>query len=193
MKDPAIRNLLKKTELANFITDPHSKVVEELKLPAAKARIDIAVINGHLHGYEIKGASDTLQRLPSQVNAYSKIFDYLTVVTELKYHERILNVIPEWVGVSVCSDKYGNEEFEIIQPPVLNEHKDAFYIAKLLWREELIDILQSFQIPHKKKIRSWLLCEAAAYNLDISTLSNVVREKLKVRKDWKIKEGYQLM
>src|SRR4029077_11388986 len=139
-------------------------------------RIDIAVINGHLHGYEIKSASDTLQRLPSQLVAYSKVFDYLTIVTELKYYQRILDIIPAWVGVSVCSDKNDEEEFKTIKPCELNQTKDSFYIAKLLWRDELIEILAEQKIPFRNKDRNWILCEAISMNMEISSLCNVVRE-----------------
>jgi hypothetical protein len=190
MNDLKIRSILRRTELSQYISDSHSKVVEELKLPVAKARVDIAVINGHLHGFEIKSASDTLQRLPSQLTAYSKVFDYLTIVTELKYHERILNIMPEWVGVSVCSDKSGEEEFEVIKPPVFNELKEGFYVAKLLWHKELKEIISEHNLPFNKNKRSWLLCEEIAGYFNCNDLSAIVRAKLKQRINWKIKEGY---
>ncbi|MBS1530117.1 MAG: sce7726 family protein [Bacteroidetes bacterium] len=189
MKDPHIRHLLRQTELLQYLNDPHSKVVEELKVPAAKARIDMAVINGAFHGYEIKSASDTLQRLPSQLIAYSYIFDYLTVVTEDKYYERVLKLIPQWVGLSVCVDN----SVKTIQPSNLNPSKNGFHIAKLLWNEELIDILTALNIPFKKKQRNWLLCEILAHNVEIETLSLIVRNRLKARSDWKIKEGCAIM
>lgn len=184
MKDPHIRSLLRRTELSKYLNDPHSKVVEELKLPVASARIDMAVINGHFHGYEIKSACDTLQRLPNQLIAYSYVFDYLTVITEEKYHGRILDMLPEWVGLSVCSDI--NEDMNVIQPCSINTNKNAFYIAKLLWHNELTEALSALNIPFKKSLRHWLLCEILAENVDIKVLSDVVREKLKHRIDWKL-------
>lgn len=189
MRDPNIRQILKRSELLKFINDPNSKVVEELKLPVASARIDIAVVNGHLHGYEIKSAQDTLQRLPSQIEAYSKVFDYVTVITEQKYYNRILKILPDWVGLSVCSDKEGEREYEEIKVGFINSNKSGFHVAKLLWREEIIDILCATKTPFKKKQTSWSLCEALADNTDISILSNLVREKLKSRQAWKTKEG----
>ena len=184
MKDRNIRELLRKTELQSYINDPHSKVVEELKLPVAKARIDIAVINGHLHGFEIKSASDTLHRLPSQIVAYSKVFDYLTVVTEAKYYDRI--ELPEWVGLAVCSDKPGESEFEMLTPPLLNTNINGFYLAQLLWHSELVEVLQEQNILFKKQQRNWLLCEKLADNLDVSVLSMLVREQIKKRQAWKL-------
>ena len=46
VKDLHIREILRETELLEYLQDPHSKVVEEMKLSVAKARIDIAVLNG---------------------------------------------------------------------------------------------------------------------------------------------------
>lgn len=185
MKDPCIRQLLKDTELQHFFNDSNSKVVEELSLPVAKARIDVAVINGSLHGYEIKSASDTLQRLPSQIEAYTKVFDYLSIVTENKYEERILDFIAPWIGLIVCNDKKGIKTIKQVRKPKLNKEKQGFFIAKLLWREELIDILFKHQIPFRKKDRNWLLCEALSSSLDIDDVSFIVRDKLKKRADWK--------
>jgi hypothetical protein len=193
MKDRQIRMLLQRTELASYINDSHSKVVSELKLPVAKARIDIAIFNCHLHGYEIKGASDTLERLPGQLAAYSKVFDYLTIVTEVKYHERILALVPDWVGVTLCSDQKGSESIEVIQPPAFNISKDGFFLAQLLWHSELIEVLKDQSIPHKKNTRCWTLCQILANNVEVSKLAGLVREKIKQRIQWKIKEGYSTM
>ena len=99
MRDFEIRTHLKTSILKKYYSDINSKVVEELNLPVAKARIDLAVINGYLHGFEIKSASDTLQRLPSQLIAYSKVFDYLSIITEDKYHHKVINILPDWKSV----------------------------------------------------------------------------------------------
>jgi hypothetical protein len=189
MKDPIIRQLLMDEMLIGFINDNHSKVVEELNLPVAKARIDVAVINGAFHGYEIKSASDTLQRLPSQIEAYRKIFDYLTIVTENKYHERIVNFVPSWIGIIICNEANGVKKIKQVRKPKLNKEKQAFFIAKLLWRNELLECLTESQIQFKKKDRSWLLCEAITNNLDVNSVSVIVRDKLKKRMDWKVQHS----
>lgn len=185
MKDPCIRQLLKDTELQHFFYDSDSKVVDELSLPVAKARIDVAVINGSLHGYEIKSASDTLQRLPSQIEAYTKVFDYLSIVTENKYHDRITEFLPSWVGIIVCDENKGVKTIKQVRKAKLNKAKQGFFIAKLLWREELIQSLIEYNIPFKKKDRNWLLCEALSSNLDVNAISFIVRDKLKKRQNWK--------
>jgi hypothetical protein len=181
MKDPEIRQLLKSTKLKHFLTDGSSRVVEEMKLPAASARIDIAAINGHLHGFEIKSASDTLNRLPSQMEAYTKVFDYVHIVTEGKYYDKILAMTPSWVGVYTCRDVNGTPSLKSIRKAKRNMSQEAFYLAKLLWREEIFAVLQAYAVPHKKAERNWLLCEALAKHLPVQKLALEVRTALKNR------------
>ncbi len=185
MKDPCIRQLLKQTELQRYFKDINSRVVEEFTLPVAKARIDMAVINGSFHGYEIKSASDSLNRLHNQIEAYTKVFDYLSIVTENKYEKKILSTIPNWIGVFLCEEKDGIQSLKQLRAPVVNHNKEGFYIAKLLWRDELIECLTDKQIQFRKKDRTWLLCEALSANLEIELISEMVRNKIKQRSEWK--------
>ena len=54
--------------------------IDELGVCQGSAKIDIAVVNGQLHGYEIKSDRDSLRRLSSQAVLYSKVFDRVTLV-----------------------------------------------------------------------------------------------------------------
>lgn len=183
MKDFQIRQILHNTELLKFHNDNDSKVVEELDLLVAKARIDLAVINGSFHGYEIKSASDTLQRLPSQLLAYTYVFDYLTIITEEKYFQKIIDTTPDWIAVATCSKN--NQEIEIKRQGYRNTSTNGFHLAQLLWRDELLEVIKEQNLPCKKKYRNWVLCEAINANLDIETISQIVRKKIKARKNWK--------
>lgn len=185
MRDPEIRKLLRETELSRFINDGESKIVDELDLPVAGARLDLAVLNGNIHGYEIKSASDTLNRLPSQIIAYSKVVDYLSIVTEDNHLEKIKATAPKWVGLFVC--RKINDKLSVIQvrKPRLNKLQEGFFIAKLMWREELIDCLTQHNVSFRKKDRNWILCETIASKLDVSQISSITLERLKSRTDWK--------
>lgn len=193
MKDFEIREILKETELRGHISDFSTKIVEELDLPVAGARIDIAVINGSFVGYEIKGASDTLKRLPNQIAAYSHVFDYLTIVTESKYAERVKQIAPPWVRIAICSaDSTIKGKLKVIRKGRKNPDRNGFFIAKLLWKDELFEILNDQQISFSKKHRHWTLCETLSTKLSVNLLSELVREKLKARKNWKVKEENEL-
>ncbi|HHY79514.1 MAG TPA: sce7726 family protein, partial [Thermoanaerobacter sp.] len=57
----------------DFISEPDTIFVNELDICFGTARIDVAVINGKMHGFEIKSEQDNLERLPAQIEAYNKI------------------------------------------------------------------------------------------------------------------------
>ncbi|MDR6942730.1 sce7726 family protein [Mucilaginibacter pocheonensis] len=186
MRDFDIRQILKKTKLYHFSQDGSSKIIDEFSFPSTNSRIDIAVINCSLHGYEIKSSIDTLKRLPNQLIGYSKVLDYLHIVTEHKHAKHIEQILPDWVGLTICEEVNGQINFIDIQSAIKNPHKQAFHIAKLLWRDELLEVLSENQIKFRKKDRNWLLCEVIAANLEIELISDIVRNKLKKRIDWKL-------
>lgn len=190
MKDPCIRKILRKTELAHYILDPESIVVEELKIPLTKSRIDIAVVNGNLHGYEVKSASDSLSRLPHQIMGYSKVFDLITIATEAKYAERIYKLVPEWIGIIVCENINGLPIIKLVQNASQNPAKEGLFVAKLLWHDELIELASTFNVPHKKSDRNWLLCQSISTHIDLEQISKFVRLKLKSRQNWKVPKEY---
>ena len=79
---------------------PDTIVVDELGLSHAKARIDVAVINGSVHGYEIKSSLDTLEsRLPAQLELYTRCLEKLTLVCAPRHIERVTSIAPHWCGI----------------------------------------------------------------------------------------------
>lgn len=181
MRDFEIRSLMRETELNEFFLDENSKVVDELDISTTGSRIDIAVINGHMHGYEIKSSQDTLMRLSGQLASYALVFDYISVVTEKKHFHRIISNIPDNIGIYVCH----KNSIEIFRKPEFNHEKNGFNLAQLLWREELLSVLEENKIPHKKKSRNWILCEVLDHYLDVEQISTIVRNKVKQRVNWK--------
>src|SRR5690349_11086244 len=70
LSDAVIRTALKAQLLADH--DKDTVLLEELGLSRGHVRVDIALVNGRLHGYEIKSDLDSLRRLSRQVELYSK-------------------------------------------------------------------------------------------------------------------------
>jgi len=89
MKDIDIRRELHKNYLS-IVTknDTNSLIINELGLFQGQHKIDVAVINGSLHGYEIKSEQDNLKRLPAQMDAYNKVFDYIHIIANEKHKKR---------------------------------------------------------------------------------------------------------
>jgi hypothetical protein len=185
MNDFDIRLAMKMTTLSDFYLDD-SIIVEELSLPSTGSRIDIAVINGALRGYEIKSSCDTLVRLKKQIVGYTKVFDYLSIVTEEKYLKKIMAISPDWIDVLCLTTLDNHPSMITARNGYLNAHREGFYIAKMLRKEEMQALLNEYGILYKKSSRAWTLSEILAETLDIDDLAYSVRLKLKHRTDWKL-------
>ena len=94
-----VREALHAKVLLAHRDDPHTLVVDELGLCEGEARVDIAVVNGFIHGFEIKSERDTLERLPHQVEVYSLVLDRVTLVVAENHAAHAMEVIPDWWGV----------------------------------------------------------------------------------------------
>src|SRR5690606_35081277 len=127
--------------------DPRVLVVEELGLQHGMCRVDIAVVNGFLHGYEIKSDADTLVRLPQQVAAYSKALDRATLVVGERHVAAARTILPNWWGLKVItSGKRGALKIETERPVTNNPAVSGFYAAHLLWKDEILCVLNEYGI-----------------------------------------------
>ena len=97
--DKEIRAALHQKALRRMHACPNTLVVDELGLAHAKVRIDVAVINGCVHGYEIKSATDSLYRLERQLEFYRECLEKLTIVCDEKHARAVLKIAPKWCGI----------------------------------------------------------------------------------------------
>lgn len=80
MKDQDVRFAVHHKLLKESHLDPDCLVVDEFSISLGASRADIAVINGVIHGYELKSEYDSLERLPLQIKHYSSVMDKVTLV-----------------------------------------------------------------------------------------------------------------
>jgi hypothetical protein len=99
MKDIHIRTALKSKLLSHYAKDPSTLIVDELGLRHGAARVDVAVINGVIHGFELKSDCDTLKRLPSQIKVYNSVLDRITLVVGNRHLKDSINLVPKWWGI----------------------------------------------------------------------------------------------
>ncbi|MEI9915129.1 MAG: sce7726 family protein [Methylovirgula sp.] len=117
-------------------------VIDELGLAHAKARIDVAVINGCVHGFEIKSAVDTLTRLPQQLELYEECLEKLTIVCADKHIAGVRELAPRWCGITKATKgPRGAIVFTTVREPKRNPNIQAYRLAHLLWRSEAVAIL----------------------------------------------------
>jgi hypothetical protein len=141
MNDANIRLALKHTVLLEHIQDSDTVVVDELGLRHGATRVDIAVINGLLHGYEIKSDRDTLERLLPQVRLYNSVLDRATLVVGSRHLDAARELIPTWWGIEMAEMQGNSLVFCRLRDPLPNPQIDPLSVAKLLWREEALQLL----------------------------------------------------
>src|SRR3990167_10801492 len=100
--DASIRVVLRENLKDNYQNDPETAIFEELGVAHGAARVDIAVVNGIMHGYEVKSDLDTLRRLPEQIEVYNSVFDKMTLVVGKSHLYEAIKIIPDWWGVVVA-------------------------------------------------------------------------------------------
>jgi hypothetical protein len=166
--------------------DSDTLIVEELGLCQGIARVDMAVVNGSLHGYEIKSERDTLTRLPGQTEVYSRTLDAVTIVAAQTHADKISNMVPSWWGIWIAIQEADGLRLHKKRQSHANPGIDPFALAQLLWREEALQALadQGLAAGMKSKTRDRLWRRLA--ELDVAVLSSIVRERLKQRgTDWR--------
>jgi hypothetical protein len=168
--------------------DPSTLILDELGLCQGDARIDVAVVNGAINGYEIKSESDTLERLPRQCAAYNKVFDTITILTASRFLDDIAEIIPEWWGIKQAEmNSDGVVMFLDIRAASKNMEIDPHALAQLLWKDEALDILKErgLQKGYLSKPRP-VLWNVLVQNLDLQDIQDEVRKKLKARSNWRV-------
>jgi hypothetical protein len=187
VKDGDVRHALHKKVLAEHHGEPDTLVVDELGLEHGSCRVDIAVINGIIHGYEIKSDADTLERLPFQAQIYSRTLDKVTLVCGAAHIDKARGIVPEWWGIKLAvGGSRGAVHFEDIRRPKLNRTLDVEALAMLLWRSEALALLEAAGAARGMKSKSRaIIYKRLTETLPLQQVRERVRACLKSRADWR--------
>ncbi|MFE8063797.1 sce7726 family protein [Priestia aryabhattai] len=187
LKDSDIRELLIKELENKYSKDSSTKIVHEMGILHGQTRVDVAVINGVLHGYEIKSESDTLVRLPTQMVDYNKVFDRMTIVVQRNYLNKVRDIIPSWWGITLVTRYRGELHLRILRKGKLNPNVDPFSLSHLLWRREALDILKErgLQRGYLSKPRDEIYRKICS-SITLNEIKLIVNQQLKRRESWKV-------
>jgi len=171
MNDPEIRALLYPLLLGGVHID---------ELPTGTTRADVVHITEHfMHGYEVKGDGDTLQRVANQLRCYGEVYDFVTFVVTEKHLPKLQPLLPEWVGIGVASA----EGLRIHRPAGYNATVERAPIAKLLLLEEVKQFLLARGFTGVSTLRSREISHflRTTQLVPLSSLAQYVRERLMAR------------
>ena len=142
MRDSDIRQVVLADLGRKYESDPDTVIIEELGLCQGEARVDIAVLNSSIHGFEIKSEHDSLKRLPDQVEIYRRSLDTVTLVVGRRHFDQALKVIPKWWGVIAARDISGQIYLDERRKGKSNPSLDPSAVVQLLWRDEAFEALK---------------------------------------------------
>ena len=171
MNDPEIRALLYPLLLGGVRID---------ELPTGTTRADVVHITEHfMHGYEVKGDGDTLQRVANQLRCYGEVYDFVTFIVTEKHLAKLLPLLPEWVGILIASESG------------VRAHRAAGYnatverapLARLLLLEEVKQYLLARGLTGVSTLRSREISHVlrTTHLVPLSGLAQYVRERLTAR------------
>ena len=157
--------------LFDFLEETFGKVriLEEKTMGRSRADI-VMVLENAVAGIEIKSDADTYTRLSRQVGDYDRYFDYNYVVVGTSHAMHIEEHVPDHWGIITVEYPDGQAgtagdrlDFYILRKAKPNGKRDMKRKLAILWREELVRILQSNGLPkysskNKAYIRT-LLCD----------------------------------
>lgn len=178
----ALRGLLE----AEHADQRDTLLVDEMGILRGSARIDVAVINGSINGFEIKSDADRLHRLARQRDAYGTVLDTVTLVTSAKHLRAARAQIPMWWGVIVAAGDRGAVSLRRTRKARLNRGVQPAALASLLWREEALELLERHDLARNLRSRpNPALWQALGERLAPPVLSEGVRSALKGRPAWR--------
>lgn len=162
-----------------------TRILDELDI-AGQVRVDTVVLNGSFAGFEIKSASDTLRRLPRQVEVYSQVLDYATLVVAHNHSAKARTLLPGWWGVIEATSSTDGVQLRTARQARRNPTVDPMTLCTLLWRQETLAELEVHGAATGVRSKpNWVLWERLAGAVDTETLRDAVRERLKARAGWR--------
>lgn len=185
MREHEIRRALRERLEEEFLSEPGTLIIDELGIEEGTARVDLAVVNGELHAFELKSRADTLVRLPAQADAYGRVFDRVSLVVSERHARKAVAGLPEWWGLIVVADD-GSRSLAQRRSAQTNPGIEPFAVAQLLWRDEALAALESRGLAERRRSKPRReLWRALAEEVPLSELQQLVRDALRGRRTWR--------
>jgi len=181
--DLLIRTSLKAELSYLYAEHPDAVCIDELSLLHGSCRADITIVDGVMHGYELKSDQDGLGRLPAQVDAYG-VFDFATLVVGERLLNKAIEIIPDRWGVCVARVDSGRVVFRHLKLAMANSSPDPLSTVKLLWKNEALALLAESGGKSRAATltrREWIYFELMAH-VEFERLRDAVRRCLKKRR-----------
>jgi len=119
-----------------------ASMLTELRVGNRKA--DAVILNGTSYVYEIKSVLDGYSRLENQLEAYSKVFDFISVVTDEEKFQQVESRLPDNIGIMVLArSKYQFRQRCCYRKPESNKSRtNSVAIFEVLNQSEYLSVIE---------------------------------------------------
>lgn len=134
-----------------FLEETYGKIriLEEKNTGPARADA-VMVTERALCGIEIKSDADDYARLPGQVEAYDRYYDFNMAVIGLSHVRHIEEHLPPHWGIITAERDGETLDFYMMRRPSPNPNAELACKLSLLWRPEMAHILEVCHLPTLK-------------------------------------------
>ncbi len=116
-------------------------VIEELHVHNGSAIADVVTLHSEAHCYEIKGATDRVERIAIQGGYYNAVFPRITLVTAECNLRKALLLAPKFWGVIVATADREAVRFRNVRMARRNPNFEKRIAAMTLWKSEMLELL----------------------------------------------------
>lgn len=166
LNDARIREALLR-RLARQKTRPRA-VLEELHVHNGNAIADVVTLHSEAHCYEIKGATDRIERITVQGTYYNAAFRRITLVTTECKLRRALELAPRFWGIMVAVEDGDAIRFRHSRAAQLNPHFERQSAAMTLWKSEMLELVSEAGAERKPRRRLAQLIAETQRDLELS-------------------------
>lgn len=144
-------------------------------------RVDVLAVGDVLHCFEIKSDTDSLGRVQSQVDSFSRYCEALTFVGGPRLAIKLLNELPLWCGVWLAHRTPRGVVLTILRVAKTNPRADARATLHILSTVELRQLSRLLGQPRpKSKLHA---VDSLAPTLPLATIRRHVTASIKQRGD----------
>jgi hypothetical protein len=135
-------------------------VLQELHVHNGKAIADIVTLHSEAHCYEIKGATDRIERIAVQGSYYNLVFRRITLVTTECNLPRARKLAPRFWGIMVATADGEAVRFRHVRAARLNPNFEKQSAAMTLWKSEMLELVSEPGAERKpRKLLAQLIAE----------------------------------
>ncbi|KAB0654853.1 sce7726 family protein [Burkholderia diffusa] len=157
-------------------------LVQELGVHNTNAIVDVAAIYSELHGFEIKGETDSVSRVSKQSKYYNLSFPRLTLVTTSNHLGWALKNLPDFWGIILAKNSPTGAVMNYIRPTKSNPDFCKETSLLMLWKDELLNLEdQGYEIRARKSDTRAELASKIASKLTKHQIITLLAESIENR------------